>query len=909
MKRAGLLGVCVALSTCTGWEIGAPPARFSLPTSLGTQLPSEGSTLRQLGFKLGATSERAVVMVQEGAGLDRDFNPAPTTTHWYSVDATMAVRPLAEPPFAVDLFWPTAVAGNALVSAGSVVQTLDSHDVWTQLSANVPVNPEFLVQGADGRIFARGRGTAFVWDAPSASWKSLTDALALPDLGGLVLGPVDATFARIIWQDGHSSDICTQKVELATLTASGARTCKSVGNATPIPRLLGDAVNGTVDDFELALLLVAPRTAAIWHFSNEQLERGNSIRAMSLVTSFADADAVLSSSEPRVSGQLMRVRDGKGAGTFFSVPGDLFAECLPPACRLTAGAYALDAHLTAHWFLSGNEADARRTLYLKRVPFDPAPLTCTPACKATEVCVHATASLNVCAIDESLIGAPTFVPATVRVETFNANGVAQPATLTLALPDGGVELVVPRLEGTTQTFDVPQNTPLRLTMALPNHATQTVDFTSANEGVMADLGQFRLGLGARVGRKLGSLDLCASSGALITLTGSPQGAALQRVRTATDGGIEVTELLAVDPLAVASGCAPDGGLALVGEPTRLHVTSTDTGVDQIVTDPGSSEPWFSATFSRDGTSAAVERQSGFTVVSLNGTPSLRYSVRGPNQANRARLVQLSNDGSVALATKIGPTLSITSMAGEVTLPDPGGLAALSGDGQWLYLTAQLVPPFTLSARPTTTGGTTTQIATNVSAWAIDPDGADVWFTTATSPMVHQLQHWVASTGTATVVMQLNGVVSSLPRAGALWAGSTLYYPVSAVTPRALTSAFPDSVDAQGRLQAMSAQKLTLFTPTSITDLSRGPGLFRGGQRRMNGLLTIDELLGTSVLGTAPFTNEPQALLAPAFTTVRPVTSIDLPFGVYTQPARTVVVDSQSGVASWTVVGADVFAVP
>lgn len=918
MRRASLVLVFACVG-CSPWRFPEPPSRLAPPAdALGQQLPTEGGLLRTFGFRLGTSANRAIVMVEEGPGYDSKLERVTTTTtHWYSVDAKGQRKDLAAPPAALNHFWPSQQPDTVLASSGGRLFTLSGDDAWSEVAQSTPLTalPDFATMMADGRVFARTGSKASV--LVNGTWHHLSDALNLGTTGVLVFGPASQDGVRLVWLDVNTHDVCTQVFDTTTLFAPrGPKNCKQAGPQLPGLAWLGDAFNGTIDDFQVVFDVTDHDV--LWHFSENTWHRGYIVVARSTPTVFGSLDTFLSTSQAGQAGGVYRMVKGQGAGIAYQPPYNLFEGCTLPACNPKGGAFALASDLSAAWYLTVNEADAKRTVFLKRVSTTPEPETCLPACTEVQMCLRTTATTTSCVSDGSKLGVSTDIPATARLQFATAQGPAYPV-ITLTNPDSGI-IITPatRVEGLVEVVELPPSTPIILNAELPGYPRLHVPFTTQIDGVQTDLGSFSFSRGIVLGRAVNSQAPALVGNAFYVPVASVDGgSSIVRVQDASDGGVEVVSGFE-GQVDTAVWSSPDGHWLLLESGTRLEVVDLTTSARAAVVNSVLNEGWSTPHFSRDGHGVAIERASGISVVSLSGTaPTERFEVHGTDSANRATFVQLSRDATVLLAHLNTGWVAATATA-QVPLGAAGSDAILSGDGAFVYLATTLGSGNTssLSVRSTGSSGAFVQFATGATAFAADLDGADLLFTTPTGTGRSQVSRYVASAGLVAQVAQLQGQAGASPHAGALWVDNgqghfNLFFPCSLATPRVVSGNAPTtlggSVDWLGRLQSISTNATRIYSETSEQLVARGPGVFRpDASRRLNSIgFTLDTVSGTGIASTTAWTPSSAGLnISPVFTRENPMNSLGFPCALHSFPLRTLAVDSVRGVATWTPAGTE-----
>jgi hypothetical protein len=96
-----------------------------------------------------------------------------------------------------------------------------------------------------------------------------------------MLGPWSDTAVRLVWVEpaGAAFQVCTQLVDTTSFSAMGVASCRITQTR---PAFLGDAVNGTVDDFQVVFAPVSGRGAQVWRFVNGAWAPGSFITAAAL---------------------------------------------------------------------------------------------------------------------------------------------------------------------------------------------------------------------------------------------------------------------------------------------------------------------------------------------------------------------------------------------------------------------------------------------------------------------------------------------------------------------------------------------------------------------------------------------------------------------------------------------------
>ena len=910
--RAALLAAVFAAG-CSPWAFPPEPARLEAPAGLGVRLPMEGGVLRTFSAQLGASTTRAVLMVQEGPGYDRTLAAVSTVdTHWYGVDAATGTRTeLPAPPLGLERFWPTLIPGEVFASSGQELLTLSAANVWSVLpqSPAPPTPATQLLRLADGRVLGH-RGAALVVLVDGV-WHDLSTPLGLTS-AKMVFGPAGDGVVRLVWAapGDLAFQVCTQRVDTRTTFAPvGEKTCKVVAHL-PAEDFAGDAVNGTLDDFQVVFARrELPGAGTVWRFNDGAWHRGWSFgNSPAKATPFpvqGSAGAFL-----EVGGQVLAFSQGRGAGTVLSPPGTLLTQCRPPECRLKSSLSAIAPDLSGAWVLSVNEADAVRSVFLERWSAE-AP-SCTPGCKSTEFCVRVDATTTTCALDASLAGGPTGSPATVKASFTALQGPVFPKVTVTDVKSGTSAAATTTLEGTAEVIEVPELTAVRLTAALEGSGLPPLElaFTTQLDEVQADLGELHFFPGLPLGSSVGLPAVPGGDVLYQGVAGRDGGVALLALAAAVDGGVDATVVFE-GPGLTGAQVSPDGGFVLLERGPTLEVLDRATGQRAAVAS-GSGEGWFGATFSRDGTAAAVSRLSGVSVVSLSGTaPAERFEVHGASGANPATAVQLSRDGSVLLA-RLPAGFVVVTGAGQVPLPVGLTDAVLSGDGTHVYL---VDGSGGISVRPATSTATPTVVTAAATAYAADPDGSALLWTTATDATHQLVSRWDVGTASATPLGTFKGQGGAFAHAGALWVddastGNVRYwFPASLLTPRLISGLAPTSVDRLGRLQAANGSITQLIDEVSDQRLAKGPGVFRPDfSRRITrsgDTVYLETVSGGSVLTTTQLTVTGGLTLAPLFTRAKPMESLGAPCALFEVAARTASVAPASGVVTWSAAESDV----
>lgn len=909
MSRA-LIVAFALLSGCSPWVFPEPAKRFALPTALGSKVPVSGAVLRPLSLSLATTRTRAIISVTEGSGYDTKLNTMQTTdTQWYAVTAPGTVSAISAPPAVPDHAWASALPDTLFATSGAQVLTFDSSNSWHSLPA-LSAPPVFAVQADETRAFARVNSTAYV--LANGAWHDLSSSLALPANTTVYFGPSSASAVRLFWLEGTSLSVCTQLVDTTLFTPSGAKVCKLQGG-NPLA-LMGDAINGTVDDFQVALVGQA-NANLFWHFINQRWERGQTTTAQSLLATPGLPEAYALPTHLPAPQQIFRYTQGRGAGTVYSTD-TLLKGCALPECQPVQSLFDIASDVSAVWLLSVNVADATRSVFIKRVALPLPEVTCTPACTATQRCIEIADGTNSCVLDETVLGVNTGFPATTKLQVVTETGTVFPPVNVTNTVTGEALAVSARVDGLAQVLDLPPNTPVTLSFEVSGYPTQQFSYVTQNDNTQTDLGAVQLARGLRVGRvaKPATAPVLADQTLLLPVL-QPDGGAVIAAVTDSNSSVQVSKHLEVGPAAqlVAS---PSGKWVLIEEGQQLSLLDLSTSQRASLASSAITDQWSSAVFSRDGTAVAVSRpQSGVSVLSLALPPVERFTAVGTNAVNPAQLVQLSRDGNLALI-KRNTGFALVSATADTPITGNFTDAFLSGDGTRLYTALTVNSQSTLAVRATSAGAMPTDFATQVTAFAVDLDGADLLYTTIASPNRAQVSRYVAATGTVTAVTQLQGVGVAFPRAGALWvtngAGTcALFFPASLATPRTIAGNSPTAVDPLGRLQLTSGTSTRIVSEQTELLTANGPGVFRAdASRRVNAQqLTLESLQGTGVTSTKTFAPGGAGVtLAPLFVDL-PMRSLGAPCALFTVPARQVSVEATTGVATWSVIGADVQCVP
>ncbi len=930
--RALLIASCAFASACSPWPGPNDSSRWPRPQGLGTFI-TEGAPLRDTTLDVIAKNERVYVLQVLAPGYAVDLTRATErSTTLFEVDpASSAVTALPAAPIDVTALWPSDEARGFLAQGGKSLASFDGAN-WSTLPDLPAANPD-LVYRADGeRVFARAGGKVYVLS--NGAWRDLATNVSRQP-GAMVLGPWSAAGVRVVWIEAGTTQhqACTQTIDTATLWPSDAAVCK---DALSLDAFTGDAINGTVDDFQVPFAN-GPRSMLVWRFAAGAWSRGSYVgAARSRATPHSKdlcVDAPKDDSKASVAA-LVRVSEGKAAETLFLPSFALYGcegEERTCARNLDLVLQNVSRDCTAAWFLADNFVDATRKVYLKKVDL-PAKdgVTCSTACPAGQLCAAASATEGACVIDPAIDSTSSATPASLVLQVAGANGL-RPPLLSFSSPSTGAPLdgFTTQLDSSQRTLvSAPPNTPVVMTVHLAGHADRSFSFTTPNENTQADLGTLYLVRGTRLGQtpagrvtpSLSAVVLGDGGASLVLpLRQDDGGVALTQVLDASDGGVTSRALTATDAQATAPAISPDQRWLLWSDGAGLEVldltTRQRTTVASTLTDP-----WLlpNAVFSADGTTVAIPRGSlagaATSVIALAATPTERYGASTQGAAS----VQLSRDGAMLLR-HLPSGWELTSVAGSYQVSGQQQ-AFLSGDGSRVYSASGNVGALTLWSQPATMGATATQVATGVGAVTVDPDGADALFSTLVAGKT-TVSRVAGATGAVSVVQAgLEGSANALTR-GALWvqalSATVVFFPFNTSVGRAFAGNHWFTFDERGQL--LDAKDGLLVTAAGSLTLPRGPGVFTAeSSRRVASLsLSIETLNGNTPVSSKPFAPGPPGppvtidarfTVLPTFGQPYAQQSYLAPCGLFSVPVKTFTVAPSGGAVTFTDAAAEVYCV-
>lgn len=914
---------------CSPWPAPGPGTRWPAPQGLGTFI-TQGAPLRDTILDLVAKGDRAYALqtLAPGYSVELEYVASPTTA-LFELDATShAVRELPAAPIAVKALWPSDESQGVLAVNGSEVASFDGA-TWTSLPA-LPSSATlgFLYRADAQRVFARLGTSPLVYAA--GAWRDLLGAVPARARQQLVFGPWSASAVRVVWTEPGATQLqaCTQTIDTTTLSALDAASCK---DNLPTGQFLGEAVNGTIDDFQVTFA-ISGGGGLVWRFANGAWSRGANIGASrARVTPGAKdlcLDAAVSGAPPGTSA-VMRVSGGQPAETLFMPSYALFGcagDERTCARNVDLTIQAVNRDCTATWLLSDNFVDATRKVYLKDVAL-PAhdAVACSPACSAQQLCAAVSDSAGACVADPASNATASLFAASLRLQVGVFSGVRALPELSFANPETGAPLA-----GFSTQLDQEQRTvasgPAQVPVTMTVHVSGSVDraftFTMPNENTQADLGTVFLFRGTRLGKAPAALNAGALSTVLVSdaggslvlpLQGADGGVTVTQVEDDGAGGVQARALAPSDGSASTPVASPDGRWLLWRDGRGLEVLELATAQRTTVASAAVG-PWLtaSAVFSGDSSTVAIPRGSpegSTSVVSLGALPTERFVASAPGQV----ALQLSHDGATLLRHLATGWELATSTSAFVA--STAAHAWLSGDGSRLYSASGDVGALALSVQATTEGGPSVQVATGVRAVTVDPLGADALFSTFLGGKT-TVSRVAGATGQVSVVQaSIAGVADARP-SGALWvrdaSATTVFFPFGQSPGRVFSGAHSFVFDDRRQLLAVATG--LLLTHDTATTLPPGPGVFTAGATRRISAATasISTLSGNSEVSVKRYASpnlSPPPVVDARFT--NPATdgrqSYGAPCAVYSVPVAIPSVTS-GGAVSWTADGSEVYCV-
>ncbi|MBL8910084.1 MAG: hypothetical protein JNM17_05185 [Archangium sp.] len=385
--------LCCALASffasCT-WLFPEPTPRWPAPSGFGERV-WEGAMLRAPTYDAVVSGDRVFVSILEANGRDTNLQRVETPTLTMLSVSPSGTTPLPASPLsaAPTRLWPAS--GGVIAVQGARAVRFDAA-AWVELPTLPVTAPDFLLGLGDAvllrtgpQLFVLGQGT----------WRAIPVAA---QASSAVFGPGNSTEVRVVFTgiDG----LCTTRVTLADLSST-APSC--LANQTEL--LSGEALNGTLDDFHAWARDVVD--LQLWHFSAGQWRRGSRARGERLRwtpdAAFAVASIDVTGTIPLQN--LTRVVGGRSTEALFVQSWELLGcDGELRTCARTPGfireLVASDG--SEALFLIENLVDARRSLYLKRVPLPHRDSgDCTPACAAGLLCTRASGIANLCVADPS----------------------------------------------------------------------------------------------------------------------------------------------------------------------------------------------------------------------------------------------------------------------------------------------------------------------------------------------------------------------------------------------------------------------------------------------------------------------------------------------------------------------------
>ena len=926
-----LLGtLCVAAAACSPWPAPGPGTRWPDPRGLGT-LVTQGAPLRDTTLDFVAKGDRAYVMqtLAPGYSVDLSYSQQASTSLFEFDASSKAVTALPPAPFDVKGLWPSDEARGMLATNGAQVASFDGAS-WSTLPSLPSSATLGLVYRADAqRVFARAGTT--LWVYTGGAWRDLTIALPSRPRLQVALGPWSADAVRVVWTEQGATQFqaCTQSIDTTTLTALGAPVCK---DNLPMSQFMGDAVNGTVDDFQ-ATFAVSGGGALVWHFTSSAWSRGAYLGASGVRLTPGAKDLcvnVTTSGAPAGISAVVRVAGGQPAETLFMPSFSLFGcsgDERTCARNLDLSLQGVNRDCTATWLLVDNFVDATRKVYVNKVAL-PArdEVTCSPACSAQQLCVASGTTQGSCVVDPAQNATASMVSASLLLRAGSFSGVPVLPALSFADPQTGAPLAgfSTQVDQSQRTVvSGPAQAPVTMTVHLDGAVDQAFTFTMPNENTQADLGTVYVFRGTRLGQAPSTL----APRALSTVLVSDAGASLVLPLLEPDGGVTMTQVLddgaggflaqplaSTDNSASAPVASPDGRWLVWRDGRGLEVMNLST-LERVTVASSLGGPWLTeyAVFSGDGSTVAIPRGSpagAASVVALSPGPQERFVASSAG----GDALQLSRDGSMLLRHLSTGWELATASATYLASTSPS--AWLSGDASRLYTADGSVGALTLSMQATTQGASSAQVATGVSAVTADPSGADALFAGFLSGKT-TVSRVAGPSGQVTVVQaSITGSAEALP-SGALWvralSATTVFFPFGVSAGRAFSGNHGFVYDDRRQLLAVATG--LLVTPDAATTLPTGPGVFTADATRRitpstSSVATLSGNAEVSVKRYASPNLSVQPVVDARFSS--PANdgrqSYFAPCAVYFVPVMNPSIAASGGAVTWASAGFDVYCV-
>ncbi|MBM4783526.1 MAG: hypothetical protein GQE15_38105 [Archangiaceae bacterium] len=591
-----MIFVALALTGCSKWPAIESSKRLPTDPRLGFVLVETGPQVPTF-VEASAANGRLMVGVFTGAGVDPDLQPTTPALRFLEVESkTGAATPLPSAPltptddfdFGVTLTERTILFSSAKTGEAAYFDGT----AWFALPT-LPVDARstrFMIARSATEIVVRG----------SNLYRLVGSAWQLVPIGArLVLGPWGNTGLRVITQPGT---LCTSLLDVSTGTLT-TPVCQFTNAGT----IQFDAVNGTVDDFQL---ITSP--GYVWHFQAGTWHAGEILpidrpRATPAgaelivdVTPKTQADAFQS---PVAT--LMALRGGAKSRVLLPASSaaitcacdrsdDSACECVR---RPLVNGLTVFGDGSAAVLFGVSDADARRQIFVRRFDlpgdtgFDRA--TCSTPCPTAKACHFVSLTDTACIWDlsQSSTGPLSDDPAVTLTTVTPRDGMA--VTLSVTLLDGGAADVTMATPLPNLTLLGKAHVGYRLSLSGPDLVTKHVEVTMPDTQRTAELGAIPLVRGIRLGDVLWPLSsnqshtVVSRGGGMAVPVTSGNGARWWWLQGLADGGVTTQDLLAapssprrarIDPNGRFLLLPTDVGLALL-EVQTLRVVDTLAGTD------------------------------------------------------------------------------------------------------------------------------------------------------------------------------------------------------------------------------------------------------------------------------------------------------------------------------------------
>lgn len=386
----------LAFSSCT-WLFPEPTPRWPQPRGFGEHV-WEGAILRSPTYDAVVSGDHVFVSIFEASGRDARLQRVETPTLTMLSVAQAGTVPLPASPLAAapTSLWPAS--GGVIAVQATRAARFDGV-AWAELPT-LPVTAPDFVRGLGEAVIVRKGTQLFV--LAQGTWRPIAVAAVAAQVTSAVFGPGTSTEVRVVFTHG-ADGLCTTRVTLADQSAT-APSC--LANQSEL--LGGEALNGTLDDFQAwAHDLV---DLQLWHFSAGQWQRGSRARGTRLrwtpEASFAIASIDVPGTIPLQN--LNRIEGARPTEALFVQSWELLGcdgELRTCARNLGFLRELVAADGSAALFVIENLVDAKRSLYLKRLPLPHRDTgTCTPECQTGQLCTRASGIATLCVAD------PAFSP-------------------------------------------------------------------------------------------------------------------------------------------------------------------------------------------------------------------------------------------------------------------------------------------------------------------------------------------------------------------------------------------------------------------------------------------------------------------------------------------------------------------